>query len=302
MRRHLITLCLLLLAGGAAAQTAAPQSADLREYYDKAFAFYMSADYPKAIEYWNMILRADPKQITAKNMIEEARQKMAGSSVNLRGEFYGLVERGRYADALVKLESMLAADPTNPAYQKLQTRLRRISAVVSRRGAASKGWTAAAEGLSAWISEKEDLPFAYDALRYATELAPAEKAFPRLVALLEEEAPQLKLNDTKPANSGILEHKKNMSLHQIYDSKFYMAAKVLEDVLRLEPKDVVALKRIGSVYLQMKDYRKARKAWQQAAALAPEDEQLKEYLAALGKAAPAEKTKEAAPAKKRGRR
>ncbi|PIU17673.1 MAG: hypothetical protein COT18_12730 [Elusimicrobia bacterium CG08_land_8_20_14_0_20_59_10] len=285
MRRHLLySLCLFLLAAPASAQASAPQSAELREYYDKAFAFYISADYPRAIEYWNIILRADPKQITAKNMIDDARQKMAGSSLSLKKDFYSLVGRGRYSDALVKLETMLASDPTNPAYQKLQTRLRRISAQVKRKGT-SRAWTIASEGLSAWINEKEDLPFAYDALRYAVELAPANKTFPRLVALLEEEDSQLKLNDTKPANSGILDHKKNKALHQIYDSKFYMAAKELEDVLRLEPKDITALKRIGSVYLQMKDYRRARNAWQQALKVTPKDEQLKEYLAALDKAA-----------------
>lgn len=279
-----------------AAQEPSVPAADLRAFYDKAFGYYMTGDYAKAIEQWNIILRADPKQVTAQNMIEEARQKMAGSSANLKSSFYALVEKGRYSDALLKIETMLASDSTNPAYQKLQGRLRRISAVTPRKLAASKAWNVAAAGLSAWVSEKEDLSFAYDALRYALELAPAEKMlkemapsekiFARLVALLEDEDSQLRLNDTKPASSGILDHKKELALRFIYDSKFYMAAKELEGVLRLEPQDITALKRLGSVYLQQKDYRQARKAWQKAAELAPQDEQLKEYLAALDKAAP----------------
>jgi len=79
-----------------------------------------------------------------------------------------------------------------------------------------------------------------------------------------------------------------MALDHIYDSKYYLAVKELEGVLRLDPGDVTALKRAGSVYLQLKDYRQARRSWQKALEISPNDAQLKEYLSALDKAAPAE--------------
>jgi tetratricopeptide (TPR) repeat protein len=277
------------LAGAATAQqSAAPtQAAEITGYYDKAFSFYTAGDYQKAMEYWNMVLRADPKQVTAKNMIEEARKKMAGTAAGQKASFAKLLEKGRYAEARVKLEELLAADPSAPYYLKAQKRLGVIAGILPRRPAAAKAWNIAGEGIMAWIGEKEDLAFAYDALRYAAELAPAEPALPKLVRALEEESPQLKLNDTKPENAGILDHKKDLALHDIYDSKFYLAVKELEDVLRLEPEDVTALKRAGSAYLQLKDYQKARQAWQKALELSPDDAQLKEYLQALDQAAPA---------------
>ena len=280
-----ILLAVLFLGGapGAGAQetAAAAENSEIRGYYDKAFGYYVAGDYPKAIEHWSMVLRSDPKQTTARNMIEDARKKMAGTSADLKGALSKLLERGRYADALLKLEELLATDQTNPYYMGLQGRLRKIAALAPARPSSSKAWSAASEGISAWLGEKEDLPFAYDALRYAEELAPAEKVFGKLIAALEEEDPQLKLNDTKPQNSGILEHKKKMALDQIYDSKFYLAVKELEGVLRLEPNDITALKRAGSAYLQLKDYRQARRSWQKALQLSPEDTQLKEYLDAL---------------------
>lgn len=293
MRTYVLIAALLVCCAPAArAQTAAPgESAEIKDYYDKAFGYYVAGEYARAIEHWSMVLRADPKQTTARNMIEEARKKMAGTSADLKGALNKLLEKGRYADALIKLEELLATDQTNPYYLKLQGRLRKISALTPARPAASGGplsgraWGAASEGISSWLGEKEDLAFAYDALRYAAELAPAEKAFGKLTAALEEEAPQLKLNDTKPENAGVLEHKKEMALHQIYDSKFYLAVKELEGVLRLEPGDLTALKRAGSAYLQLKDYRQARRSWQKALDLSPEDTQLKEYLDALEKAA-----------------
>ncbi len=281
---------LLLAPAFLRAQQPVPPS-EIREYYDKAFAFYTAGEYPKAMEYWNMVLRADPKQVTARNMIEEARQKMAGSSADLKGAFARLMERGRYSDALGKLEELLATDPTNPYYLKAQRRLRRISALLPRKPAAGRHWNAASAGIQAWVAEQEDLPFAYDALRFAAELAPAERSFPRLVQALEQDAPSLRLNDTKPENVGVLEHKKELALHSIYDSKYYLAVKELEGVLRLDPEDVTALKRAGSAYLQLKDYRQARQAWQKALRLTPDDEQLKEYLKALEEASPAKPRK-----------
>ena len=290
MKTYILTAALLLCcAPSARAQDPKPaENSDVKGYYDKAFGFYVAGDYPKAIEHWNLVLRADPKQTTARNMIEDARKKMAGTSADLKGTFTRLLDRGRYADALMKLEELLGTDATNPYYLKIQGRLRRISELAPARQSSSKAWKAAAEGLSAWLSEKEDRPFAYDALRYAAELAPADKVFGRLIAALEEEAPQLKLNDSKPQNSGLLDHKKKMALDHIYDSKYYLAVKELEGVLRLDPGDVTALKRAGSVYLQLKDYRQARRSWQKALEISPNDAQLKEYLSALDKAAPAE--------------
>jgi len=287
MRLYATLTVMLAWCPPASAQPAAQVPAsEVREYYDKAFGFYTAGDYQKAMEYWNMVLRADPKQVTARNMIEEARQKMASSSVDLKGAFSRLLERGRYADALAKLEELLATDPTNPYYLKAQRQLRKIAALLPRKPSAAKHWNAAASGILSWVAEKEDLPFAYDALRYAAETAPDEAAPQKLVKALEDEAPQLRLNDTKPRNAGVLDHKKELALHDIYDAKYYLAVKELEGVLRLEPDDVVALKRIGSAYLQLKDYRQARQAWQRALELTPDDDQLKQYLQALDEAAP----------------
>ncbi|HAF95003.1 MAG: hypothetical protein A2X34_00620 [Elusimicrobia bacterium GWC2_51_8] len=288
MRLIVLTILFLSTVGWAVEPGASPdpQAVQLREHYDKAFSFYMEGNYQKAMEYWNMVLRLDPKQVTARNMIQEARKKMAGSSTKLKGAFYALIKKGAYADALITMESILAADPTNQDYQKLQNRLRTVSGIVPRKISAAKHWKIAAEGLAAWLNEKEDKPFAYDALRYALEFSPAESRFQRLISALEEENPQLKLNDTKPPNVGVLENKKDVALHYIYDSKFYQAVKELESALRLEPGDVTSLKRLGSAYLQLKDYPRAKTAWQKAAKLSPGDEQLTQYLAALDKVAP----------------
>ncbi len=258
-----------------------PESRQMTLAYDKAFESYLTGDYQKAIDYWNQVLRLDPNQVTAKNMIEEARQKLAGSASGQKAKLYALIARGRYAGALLKIEGMTAMDPSNPVLPKLAARLKKVSAIVERKPAKSKPWDIASYGIFNFVNEEENLPFAYDCFRYAAELKPRDPRFDKLTAMLEEEAPQVKLNDTKPAGTGVLDHKKELALHYIYDSKFYLAVRELEDTLKLEPEDTVALKRLGSTYLQLKNYAKARAAWEKVLSLAPDDGQLKEYMAAL---------------------
>jgi len=258
-----------------------PESRELTLAYDKAFESYLAGEYQKAIDHWNRILRLDPNQVTAKNMIVEARQKLAGSTSGQKGKFYALVARGKYGEALLKIEEMTAVDPSNPRFPKLAGRLKKVCAIVENKPSNAKPWNIAAQGIFNFVNEEENLSFAYDAFRYAAELNTKDPRFEKLTAMLEEESPQVKLNDTKPTQAGVLDHKKEVALHYIYDSKFYLAVRELEDTLKLEPEDTTALKRLGSTYVQLKDYQRAREAWEKALKLAPEDEQLKEYMGAL---------------------
>ncbi|OGS47861.1 MAG: hypothetical protein A3J79_12950 [Elusimicrobia bacterium RIFOXYB2_FULL_62_6] len=226
--------------------------------------------------------------MTAKNMIDEARGKLAKTTGSVKTQFYKLVLKGSYGEALLKLEEMLATDATNPAYLKLQRRLKKVKDVVEKKPSESRTWNMAVNGLSSYISETEDPRFTYDSLRYAQELNPGESRFRRLLEVLDEDKPDLRLNDTKPESVGVIDHMKDVALHYIYDSKFYLAVKELQTVLRLEPGDVVALKRLGSAQLQLKDYAQAKNTWLKALKIAPEDEQLKEYIDALEKMAPEE--------------
>lgn len=302
MKRILLISCFLLAAlrppaFGAGEQADGSRSEQMTKHYDKAFEYYLAKDYQKAIEQWDLVLKLDPYQVTAKNMIDEARGKMDKTTDNVKPQFYKLILKGGYGEALLKLEEMLASDATNPAYLKLQQRLKKVKAVVEKKPNDSRSWTIAVNGLAYYISETEDPYFAYDSLRYAAELNPGEARFRALLSVIDEEKPEIRLNDTKPENVGIIGHKKDLALHYIYDSKFYLAVKELQSVLKLEPEDVVALKRLGSVHLQLKDYAQAKSTWQKALRIAPEDEQLKEYIDALDKMAP-EEAKPKRPARK----
>lgn len=279
----MILIISLLYCGHLQAQEKAhiDDTDQVKIYYDKAFQHYCDKNYHKAIEYWNMVIKLDSSQITAKNMIKEAREKIGKTSSSLKKGLYYLIKKGRYSEAKMKIEELLSSDSSNPLYLKFQKRLKNVSLIFGRNYLRKKSHIIAGKGISAYMAENENLDFVYDAFRYAYELNSKDKKLSRLISMLEKENPSLKLNDTKPANMKILEHKKNVALHQIYDSKYYLATKILKSVLKLEPNDVLSLKRLGSTYLQLKNYKQAERTWKKALKLAPQDKQLKKYIKAL---------------------
>lgn len=285
MRFLKIILVISLLCGGslARAQTdsVTTDTAQVKTYYDKAFRYYCEKNYHKAIDYWNMVIKLDANQITAKNMIIEARVKLGKTSSSLKIQLLKLIRQGKYLQAKLKVEELLGTDSSNPLYLQYQKRTKNVATIIERNYLKGKANIIAGKGVLDYVTKKSDLDFAYDAFRYAYELAPKSKRFRRLIEMIEEEKPSLKLNATKPTNVGIVEHKKDVALRQIYDSKYYLALKILKSVLRLEPNDVLTLKRLGSTYIQLKNYPQAERTWKKAFKLAPKDVQLKKYLAAL---------------------
>lgn len=275
-----LPLAMLLAVPASFAQNP-PDPTQLKKYYDKAFEYYVAGDLVKAIENWNLVLRLDPEQVTARNMIKEARRRMDELWESEKKKYARQLAAGKWSDALLTVEKLLASDPKNPLFLRLQERLKDIMVAVKTKPSSNKAWNAAALGLYYYAGEEEDHPFAYDALRYAAELAPRDRRLGELVETIEKVHPDYKLRDTRLPGVPILDHKRETALQYIYDSKFNLAIRELEYILMLDPDDALSLKRLGSTYLQLKDYRKARQAWQKALRASPGDEQLKEYLAAL---------------------
>jgi len=253
----------------------------IKKYYDTAFQYYIEGKYSKAIENWNLILKIDPNQVTAKNMIQQAREKMTDWSQKEK-ELEELIWKADYQNALTLTEQLIASDETNPSFLRTKKKLENIINIVGpEQIRKNKSWDIARLSLYNYAGKDENLPFAYDAIRYAIELSPKNETFQKILELFEKENPSLKTKDHKTPDTSIIEYKRNLSLQYIYNSQFYPAIKEIEEILQLEPKDVVSLKRLGSVYLKLKKYQQARKVWDKALKISPDDAQLKEYIKAL---------------------
>lgn len=250
----------------------------IKDHYEKAFLYYRGGDYGRAIQRWSEILKLDSNQRTARSMIEEARGKVEQMNRDRIQKFYELIVRGNYKKAALDLELLLDQDPTHPRYQTVQARLERVIRIVPKVEPRTKAWLMVSKGLSGYLGKEEDLTLAYNGLRHAADLDPEEPKIGRLQELLEAEHPDLARLDRVTPGMKFLDYKKMVSLHHIYDGKFHLAVNVLNEVLALEPADLVSLKRLGSAYYALGHKDRARKVWREALSLAPHDDQLKAFL------------------------
>ena len=271
-----------LLAGSA---LAAPEKARLntqtiQEAYDQAFKLYRMGDFRKAMAKWSDILRTDPGQSSAQRMIEQARQALAEQMKLKRAKVYEHAAAGRFKQALLQTQALIDLDPTDAVTRKLENRLEQVARIVPEAPAeGGKAWRVALIGIRGFLLVPQDLKLAHNGLRYASELQPGNADFANLLALLRTEFPQLAADDDVTPGMKLMEHKHLVALHHIYDARYHAAIPVLQEILQLEPNDLVALKQLGTSFFSLGRKPQARDAWQRALRLAPKDQVLQEYLA-----------------------
>lgn len=255
--------------------------AKLKELYDKAFSQYSQGEYSAALHTWNDVLRLDPEQKTARKMIRDVREEINRKNRERLDKLYARVREGRYQKALLELQSLIEEDESHPRYGALQAQLEEVASIAPEEPAAGRAWRMARLGLEGALGRKPNRKLAYNALRYALELEPKEERFKRLLEWLAGRWPDLSGSDSVTPGMTLIEYKHFVALDQIYDGKYHLAVDTLNEVLDLEPEDLLALKRLGSAYFSLGRRAKAREAWTRALRLAPQDPQLKKFLKKL---------------------
>ena len=256
-----------------------PKPADvLRQQYEKAFLYYQAGEYGRAIQTWSEILKTDPEQRTAKKMVEEARGKVEESNREKRKAFYGVISSGKYKKALLDLQFLIDQDPTHPQYERLQSRLEKVASILPQIPEATKPWRMLAKGLTGYLGAEDNLKLAYNGLRYARELNSREPRIAELLKLFEREHPDLLRTDAVTPGMKFMEYKRFVALDHIYDGKYHLSVDTLNEILALEPNDLISLKRLGSSYYALGYRIKAREVWSRALKFSPQDEQLKRFL------------------------
>lgn len=271
----------LLLAATSPAQELSPQEKQIlmEQYYQKAFEHYKSGEYGRAVDAWTEILKLDRYQTSASELIEEARTKITAQNEEREKDVYGRVEKGEYQEAGLKVERLLGDDPTNPRYRNLRSRLSKISKHLPSARGEGRAMQLVRKALAAYLSPDQNFQFAYNALRYARDMDAGSRQIQGILKDFEEENRELARFDKLTPGMSFMEYKQIVALNQIYDGKYHLAVETCNEILALEPGDLVALKRLGSAYFALGVKDKARQSWEKALKLAPQDEQLQRFLA-----------------------
>lgn len=285
-RIYLAAAAVLLLSVSARARTPEEMKEQGRicaGYYKAAMESFYQGDYTIAIKQWEEILKIDPQQSQAQKLIEFARQKMADKLKPMSGEIDSLMQQGRYADAFAKNQERLAMDSSNEQWKRLGSKLEKVSKVYPANTDTDKPSVLARRGIYAYLCEPDDPRFSLNACRYAWQLKPDNPRFKGLKDLMEEEYQGLAQSERIISGSNLVEQKLQAMLSNIYDGKYDRAILDSNDILALEPNNVVAMKRAGSAYYASGNKKHAMEMWQRAARIAPNDPELKKFLKAKTK-------------------
>ena len=276
----------LRAAPARAAEAGESKEVKLQKLYDQAFGYYKSGDYGRAIRNWDEILRLDPQQKTAGDMIREVQANVEKANAKRLAAVMGHVKRGQYRSALDGLETLLENGNRTPFASDLQTQLEDISHIVPQAPDKGKAWRLTVLSIDAALSYNENYKLAYNGLRYARELDPADQRIKSLLDWFLTRHPEFANFDIVTPGMNLLDYKRSLALDHMYGGRLHQAIDTLLEVLALEPDDLVALKRLGSAYFSLGLRDKARGAWRHAANLDPADLQLKKFIRKVAAGSP----------------
>ena len=184
-------------------------------------------------------------------------------------------EKGLYQRAVEKLTSSLSLDPKNIEAKNKLVKLERVAKIIPKEAEETKRAKLIKQAVLSYLDG--DIKLTLNTLRYLSSMEPEDREVDRLlktiarvegVELVEEITPGMSLVDQKLYNA----------LNYFYEGKYDMTIREAQDVLRLEPNNALAYKRIGSAFFAMGQREKAKDAWKKSLEMNPTDKSLKEFL------------------------
>lgn len=182
------------------------------------------------------------------------------------GEFQSSLETFREAERLL---------PTDDAIKEGRRKLEGITPIVESD--TKSGIDSQLIRLAVIRYMENDPRRALNALIYASEKNVDRPELMRLRRLIESNHPEVEA-PRLAAGIGLVEHKLQTTLEAIYDGRYLSAISECSDVLDLEPSNILAMTRLGSVYFAMNEKDKARQIWRKALQLDPTNSVLKKFL------------------------
>jgi len=199
--------------------------------------------------------------------------------IQLKEQMKKDIVSGDYQLGMNKVDKCLGYDPNDVLCNRLKPNL---GLIIKELGGeykvVGKAGNSVRKGIVQYLME-DDAAAAVETLVYAFSIDPENNVIDKLTKLI---AKQNNVNINAGAKSwNTAEHKIFQALDKFKEKKYDESIKLCEEALRLEPNNVTAYKRLGSIFYVLKDYERARFNWNKAIKLAPKDpemEQIKELM------------------------
>ena len=193
---------------------------------------------------------------------------------------FAAAQSGNYLAAQEQLQAALDLDPSNKDVQKLSEKFLKVVANVPSAQGNDETSTLTRKGVLSYANN--DLKAAVAALRGAYYKDPKNLKLLSLLNKVEAEATMDKTEAPKgPELFSPVDQKVFDARQSILEGRYDVAIKKCQDILDLNPSDVVALKIMGSAFFLLDDHIRARKLWTRVEEIDPNDKEIPEFLKQL---------------------
>lgn len=254
----------------------AAREEEIKRHYERGAEFAQDGQFEYAIHEWRRILELDPKQESAMRLIAETGRKKLLAEYE---EASRLFNTGNYAAARDLYTKILTENPTDLEVEKAIAKLDKILIIAQMIDDEGTPWEMIRKAVSNHLAPNGNIRAAIVAARYAEQLEPDSGRIRSIREFIEKEHFAVVRGMEPPSKStSVIDQYLAAALSHIYEGRFDLAIEECDLVLILEPKNVLALKRLGSAYFAIGKRSKASEAWQRALALAPNDSELKQFI------------------------
>ncbi|MFA5778748.1 MAG: PorV/PorQ family protein [Elusimicrobiota bacterium] len=188
---------------------------------------------------------------------------------------------GEYRVAMDRLSQAYSIDPSNDDLARAIPRIQIVSTWIE----AEKGTTSESEAVRTGIAYyiEGDINSSVMALRFAYSLQPQHETLRRLLNDVEKEAGQTltPISGTKTTSApalNLIEQKQEKARDYFQKKQYDAAINECQEILIIDTKNVLALKRMGSCYYQMGLKDKALATWKKVLEIDPTDKDVLDIL------------------------
>lgn len=211
--------------------------------------------------------------IEAKLQTEEEKRRYFQSLFNEAVKNY---TTGNYKQALNNFNKAKEIQPEATDIDIYIDRINLVTSLYSSITPTDKVSSLLVRGISYYING--DNVSAVKVINYALSLSPDDIQISRLLTKIEEKTGVRAEKIENLAGTTIVDKLHSESLIAFRKRDYARAIKLCEEILLLEPEDVLAYKRLGSAFYALGQKDKALQMWQQALQLDPKDEKLKNMI------------------------
>lgn len=257
-----------------------PALPEVEQYLEKAREAVAGGDWLTAVSFSKKVLSLEPENDEAKEILSKSIAELRNFSKPFIDEGMYFLEKGKFNIAEVKFNTALSINPDDEVLKENCLKIKKITRIIPQAVKKDKISRLLRIAVNAYIND--DVMLALNASIYASQID-FSGIGSKLRDLMKREYPSRYQQIKLVAGINLVEQKLYVALKNIYNARYDIAIMECDDVLKLEPENILAMTRLGSAYYALGNKTQAVSVWTKALEYEPDNKDILDFLGLSGK-------------------